>query len=99
MADVLLTIHCATSDTPVLTDSIRSATSAPLHVRAETVHGRDFADARTSEQVTATLKRSAIECIEEASGVDAILQAVALSKRQFPVRWHQTTILALGRIE
>jgi hypothetical protein len=99
MADILLTIHCATSDTEVLTDAIRSASSAPLHVRAETVHGRNFADARTSEQVTATLKRSAIECVEEASGVEAILRAVGLSNRQFPVRWHQTPILARGRLE
>jgi hypothetical protein len=99
MADILLTIHCATSDTEVLTDAIRSACSAPLHVRAETVHGRNFADARTSEQVTATLKRSAIECVEEASGVEAILRAVGLSNRQFPVRWHQTPILARGRLE
>jgi hypothetical protein len=99
MADILLTIHCATSDTEVLTDAIRSASNAPLHVRAETAHGRDFADARTSEQVTATLKRSAIECVEEASGVEAILRAVGLSNRQFPVRWHQTPILVRGRLE
>lgn len=99
MADILLTIHCATSDTEVLTDAIRTATGAPLNVRAETVHGRDFADARTAERVTATLKRSAIECIEDATGVEAILRAVELSKRQYPVRWHQTPILTRGRFE
>jgi hypothetical protein len=99
MADILLTIHCASSDTQVLTDAIRTATSAPLHVRAETVYGRDFADANTSEQVTATLKRSAIECVEEAKGVETVLTAVEKSKRQFPIRWHQTPILARGRFE
>ncbi|EIZ79603.1 hypothetical protein WSK_1810 [Novosphingobium sp. Rr 2-17] len=98
MTEILLTIHCATMDTPSLIDAIRTVTRVPLHVRAEIVHGRDFADAQASEQVTATLKRSAIELIEVASAMDSILQAAGEAKRRSAVRWHQTAVLARGRM-
>ncbi|MBA3054915.1 MAG: DUF3240 domain-containing protein [Sphingomonadales bacterium] len=98
MTDVVLTIHCAAADTESLVDAMRTATRAPLHVRAETVHGRDFGDAGPSEQVTATLKRSAIELVEDAAAIDTILQAVGAAKRRSPVRWHQTPVVARGRI-
>lgn len=97
MPDFLLTIHCAAADTECLVDAIRAVTRAPVHVRAEIVHGRDFADAKTAEQVTATLKRSAIALVEGAQALDAILQAVERAKRRFPVRWHQTPVTARGR--
>lgn len=99
MTDVLLTIHCAAGDTEGLIEAIRTTSRAPLHVRAETVHGRDFGDAKTSEQVTATLKRSAIELVERAAAMDAILQAVSAAKRRSPLRWYQTPVMARGRIE
>lgn len=99
MPDILLTLHCASADTDAIIEAIRGASRAPIHVRAEAVHGRDFADARTAEQVTATLKRSAIECVEDALRIDAIIEAAASAKRRSPVRWHQTPILARGRFE
>ncbi len=98
MTDILLTIHCNAADTESLVEAMRAATRVPLHVRAETVHGRDFDDAKTSEQVTATLKRSAIELVEDAAAIDAILQAIGEAKRRSPVRWYQTPVMARGRI-
>jgi hypothetical protein len=97
MPEILLTIHCAAADTECLVDAIRSVTRAPVHVRAEIVHGRDFADAKTAEQVTATLKRSAIELVDSAQALDDILQAVDGAKRRSPVRWYQTPVTARGR--
>lgn len=97
MTDILLTIHCSPADAEALIDVIRIVTHVPLHVHAETVHGRDFSDARTAEKVTATLKRSAIEVIETAAAVEEILQSIDAAKRRFPVRWHQTPVTARGR--
>lgn len=99
MPDILLTLHCSATDTDAIVDAIRGVSRAPLHVRAETVHGRDFADARTAEQVTATLKRSAVECVEEEQMIEAIIEAAKSAKRRSPVRWQQTPILARGRFE
>ena len=80
-------------------DAVRSVTRVPLHVRTETVHGRDFGDARAAEKVTATLKRSAIECVADSEDSAHILQAVKGASRRSPVRWHQTAVLARGRFE
>lgn len=99
MTEVLLTIHCAAGDTESLIEAIRTTSRVPLHVRAETVHGRDFGGAKTSEQVTATLKRSAIELVELLPAMEAILKAVGAAKRRSSVRWYQTPVMARGRIE
>lgn len=98
MADVLLTLHCAAADADSLVDAIRTATRAPVHVRAETVHGRDFGDAGAAEQVTATLHRCAIECIDDEAAIQAILTTVAATRRRAPLRWHLTPVTARGRI-
>jgi hypothetical protein len=99
MPDTLLTIHCATVDTDSIVTAMRTVTRAPIHVRAETVHGRDFGDARSHELVTATLKRSAIECVDDDSAIAGILAAVEAAKRRSPVRWHHTPVTARGRFE
>lgn len=99
MPDILLTLHCASSDADAIVKALRSATRAPLHVRSETVHGRDFADAKTAEQVTATLRRSAIECVEDDAAIAGILEAAKAAKRGFALRWHQTPVLSRGRFE
>lgn len=98
MTDVLLTFHCARVDTDDIVDAIRTATTAPLHVRDEVVHGRDFGDAKATEQVSATLKRTAIEFVEDETAVAAILATVGAAKRRSPVRWHLTPVSARGRI-
>ena len=97
MPDILLPLHCSATDTDAIVDAIRGVSRAPLHVRAETVHGRDFADAKTAEQVTATLKRSAVECVEDEQMIEEIIGAAMSAKRRSPVRWQQTPILARGR--
>jgi len=98
MAEVLLTLHCAEADTDSVVDALRSVTHAPLHIRAESVRGRDFGDAGPAEQVTATLRRSAIECIENDAQLDRLIEAVAAARRRTSVRWHLTPISARGRI-
>ena len=98
MADVLLTLHCATADAESLIDAMRTVTRAPLHVRAETVHGRDFGDAAASEQVTATLNRSAIDCVEDEAAIETILNTVTAARRRSPLRWYLTPVAARGRI-
>lgn len=99
MPDILTTLHCAAGDTDAIVEAVRAVTRAPLHVRSETVHGRDFADAKTAEMVTATLKRSSIECVTDSVDGPAILEAARGAGRRSPVRWHQTAVLARGRFE
>lgn len=98
MTDVLLTLSCATADADSLIDAMRTATRVPLHVRAETVHGRDFDDAGASEQVTARLNRSVIECIEDEATIETILRTLTSARRRSPLRWHLTPVTARGRI-
>lgn len=98
MADVLLTLHCAEADAEAILDALRRVTQAPLHSRAESVRGRDFGDAGTAEQVTATLRRVAIECIEEEARIETLVAAVAAARRRTSVRWHCTPISSRGRI-
>ena len=98
MPEVLLTLHCAEADTESIVDALRSVTEAPLHIRAESVRGRDFGDAGPAEQVTATLRRTAIECIDEEDQIDRMIAAVAAARRRTSVRWHLTPISARGRI-
>lgn len=99
MAELLLTCHCASRDVEALIDALRPVISAPLHVREETVHGRDFSDARTAEQVVGTLRRSAIELIVAEDAVDTALSAIASAARRSPVRWHLCPVLRRGRME
>lgn len=98
MPEVLLTLHCAQADTESIIDALRGITQAPLHTRAENVRGRDFGDAGPAEQVTATLKRTAIECIEDEALIDRLIKVVGTAKRRSPVRWHLTPVTARGRI-
>jgi hypothetical protein len=98
MAETLLTLHCAEADTESIVDALRLFTDAPLHIRAESVRGRDFGDAGAAEQVTATLRRSAIECIEDEERIPALIEAVGAARRRTSVRWHCTPVTARGRI-
>jgi hypothetical protein len=98
MAEVLLTLHCATADFESIVDALRDITQAPLHIRAENVRGRDFGDADPAEQVTATLKRTAIECIEDEALIARMIEVVSAAKRRSSVRWHLTPVTARGRI-
>jgi predicted P-loop ATPase len=85
-------------DTDAVLDAMRTVSRAPLHVRAETVRGHDFGDAAAAEQVTAELKRSAIECVDDEAIVLAIIEAVSCTKRRSPVRWHLTPVTVRGRM-
>lgn len=98
MPDLLLTFHCASRDTETIVEAIRAATRAPTHVREEAVRGRDFSDARTTEQVTGNLRRSAIELIVTDNGLEDVIRAVTDSRHRQPVRWRTLPVSRHGRI-
>ncbi|MDR2857355.1 MAG: DUF3240 family protein [Novosphingobium sp.] len=98
MADILLTFHCATVDRDTVADAIRSAARAPIHTRKEFVRGRDFSDARITEQVTGQLERSAVELIVGESELAQVVEAVAEARRRLPVRWSAIPVVDHGRI-
>jgi hypothetical protein len=97
--EVLLTFHCAPVDAEIIAAAIRALSRAPLHIREETVRGRDFADATTTERVTGRLRRSTLELIVEEAAVASLVEAVGEAKRSLPVRWRTVSIAARGRIE
>lgn len=98
MDEVVLTFHCAIAEAEVIASSLRAASGRPVHVRQEIVHGRDFSDAKVSEQVTGTLIRAAVELIVARDRIDALTAVVAAARRAHPVRWHAAPVIARGRI-
>ena len=98
MPDLLLTFHCASRDTEAIVEAIRAATRAPIHVREDAVRGWDFADARTAEQVTGNLRRSAIELIVTDNDLEEVIRTVAASRHRQPVRWRTLPLAGHGRI-
>jgi len=98
MAEILLTFHCATRDTDIVTEAIRARSDAPIHIGEKTVRGRDFGDARTAEKVAGLLQRRALELIVEEEALDGLLGAVTGARRAHPVRWHAVPVAARGRI-
>jgi hypothetical protein len=98
MPDLLLTFHCAIRDLEAVVAAIRTVAHAPIHIREEAVRGRDFSDARTVEQVTGNLRRSAIELIVADTALEEVVQAVTNSRHEQPVRWHALSVVRRGRI-
>jgi hypothetical protein len=98
MPEMLLTFYCAAADRQIVAEALRTATTEPIHLRDEDVHGRDFGDAGTGEQVRGALRRSAIDLIAQEDAVDGLVAAVEASRRAFPVRWQTVAIARRGRI-
>ncbi|GAA4780642.1 hypothetical protein GCM10023219_30870 [Stakelama sediminis] len=98
MAELRLTLYAAASDEGALIDALREPVEGAIHVRKETVHGRDFSDASTAERVTGKLDRIAIEFICPAERLDSIIAAAKQSRRSYPVRWLATEIRMSGRL-
>lgn len=98
MDDVKLTFYCGPTDADTLVDAIREVSDQPVHVRAEIVHGRDFGDARISEQVAGTLNRTALDVVARRDAAEAVVIAVGCARRGQPVRWVMTPVLARGRL-
>lgn len=98
MPDLLFTLHCAVRDTEALIAAIRTISLAPIHIRAESVRGRDFGDAGTAERVSGELKRTALELIAGDDAVPGLLRAVTEARRELPVRWRTIPIIDQGRI-
>ncbi len=98
MSDLLLTFHCATRDVEPVVAALRAVSQAPIHVQDVAVRGRDFSDARTAERVTGNLDRSAIELIVADDAMTELVKVVAESRRELPVRWRATPIIARGRL-
>jgi len=98
MDEVLLTFHCVTREADTVANTLRTLSGQPVHVRAETVHGRDFGDADVTEQVMGTLTRAAIDVVVPRTQAEELIVAVASGRRAHPVRWQMTAVLARGRI-
>lgn len=98
MDDVVLTFHCVASEADAIAQCLRTETGRPVHVRAETVHGRDFSDAKVGEQVTGTLSRTAVEVLAPRDRIEALTRAVGAARRAHPVRWRATPVIAHGRL-
>lgn len=98
MDDVVLTFHCALADADSIAQALRAESGKPVHVRQEVVHGRDFSDAKVSEQVTGTLMRGAVEVLVARGGIDNLVAVVSNARRSLPVRWNATPVIACGRI-
>jgi hypothetical protein len=98
MDDVVLTFYCAAGEADAIAKCLRTESGRPVHVREETVHGRDFSDAKVGEQVTGTLLRAAVEVVAPRAGIEALTIAVGSARRAHPVRWQATPVIARGRI-
>ncbi len=98
MDDVRLTFYCGPADADALVFAIRAVSDQPIHWRAETVHGRDFGDAKISEQVAGTLDRVALDVVVPRPQAEALVLAVGRARRGQPVRWAMTPVLAKGRL-
>jgi hypothetical protein len=98
MDDVMLTFFAAAVEADAIALALRAKSGKPVHVRAETVHGRDFADARIAEQVSGTLQRCAVSLVTARNEADAAVACVAALRRAHPVRWIMTPVIAAGRL-
>lgn len=98
MSEILLTFYCAVADREAIAEALRAVTLAPLHLREESVLGRDFGDAGAPEQVHGALRRAALDLIVATDAVDALVAAVEAARRNHPVRWQTVAVAARGRI-
>ena len=94
----MLTFYCGAVEADIIATTLRAHGGLPVHVRAETVHGRDFTDANVSEQVTGTLDRAAVDLVAPRDKADALIAAVGAARRAHAVRWVMTPVLARGRL-
>ncbi len=98
MDEVMLTFYCSPADADTLAVTVKAQSGQPVHLRRETVYGRDFGDARVAEQVAGALDRAALEVVTPRAQADALVTAVAQARRAQPVRWMMTPVLARGRL-
>lgn len=98
MSDLLFTLHCASRDTEALVKAIRALSPAPIHVRAESVRGRDFSDAGTAERVSGELKRTVLELIVAEDELAPLLDSIRRARRDLSVRWRTSAVLDHGRM-
>lgn len=95
--EIVLSFYCARSDADAVVEAIRAVAGVPVHERDESVHGHDFDDAGTAEQVTGELRRAAIELRIAAERLEDVVAAVRAARRRLPVRWHAVAVLSAGR--
>ncbi|WP_414901718.1 DUF3240 family protein [Sphingomonas flavalba] len=98
MPDVMLTFYCAAADGGMIAQAMRDVAGGIVHLRPETVFGRDFSDACTAEQVAGQLDRAAVALIVPGDAVDGLVASVAALQRSGPVRWQVMPVLAAGRV-
>jgi hypothetical protein len=98
MEDVMLTFYAAAVEADAIAVAVRARSARPVHVHAETVHGRDFADARIAEQVSGTLQRCAVSVVTARADAEGIVAYVETLRRAQPVRWIMIPVIAAGRL-
>ncbi|WP_338467859.1 DUF3240 family protein [Novosphingobium sp. ZN18A2] len=98
MSSLLFTVHAHRSDEQALVDALAGTAHAAIHVRRETVHGSDFSDASTSEKVSGTLDRIALEVVIGEDALDAAVAAIGACRREYPARWMAQPLAGSGRV-
>lgn len=99
MPEALLSIHCARSDAANVAQAVRDAAGVAVHEFDQSVHGYDFGDADTAEQVSGELRRSMLQLIVPLEQVEAVVEAARGARRRLPIRWNAVAVLASGRCE
>lgn len=97
MSRILITFACAPGDVDAVVTALRDGAAPPVHVSADRVHGSDFSDARTVEQVGGALDRRSISLVADEAALDAIIARATGARRRQPIRWHVVPVLAEGR--
>lgn len=97
MPEVKLTLYTHARDAEAIADNLRAHLRTAVHVRAETVYGRDFDDARTAERVTGALDHAALEVILDPAALTGALRVAQDTRRSSGVRWIVTEMLDSGR--
>ncbi|MCW1382536.1 DUF3240 family protein [Novosphingobium sp. KCTC 2891] len=98
MANLAYTFHCATADRDAICTALRAVVAVPIHRRDEDVLGRDFGDAGAAEQVSGSLRRTAIVLVADEEMRGALVAAVERARRRSPVRWIAVPVAHSGRI-
>src|SRR3546814_16877265 len=96
MADILLTFHCASHDADSVTDALRAACDAPIHIAEQAVRGWDFGDASPAERVSGLLRRNALELIVDEDALGTLVDAFTPSTRSLPLRRPRVPVPARG---
>ena len=98
MSRILIEISCAAGDAEAIVAALRTVSPEPIHVADDKVQGRDFSDARTSEQVSGLLDRRRVSLSADEADLDRLIAVAAQAGRRQPMRWRAMPLIGEGRI-